>query len=299
MSLCRHVVSIVSAACAAPLLGACDSAADAPAEVEGAITNGVGNPTVTALSASQILAVGFLADSAGHPFCSGTIIRRDAVLTAQHCVDDKQPGDLRFGIGYPGSPDALLRVTKIALADWESDLALLNLATDATAVRGLQPIPVNRDSLDGPGGLVGETVEIAGYAPVDGISRRRFAPMTVTSIFSAMTLDGNHYYGACQGDSGGPVLLADGLGHPVVGGTAIGGNISCRDEVYYSRVDLHLAWLDEQLATFTVGPSTDPGTAIDPIGCGDACHGGALPDGLVYLAPFAVLALRRRGAASR
>jgi len=274
----------------------CDGAlAPEPALEAGAIINGTTAPTLVPLSAGEELAIGFLADAAGHPFCTGTVIRGDAVLTAQHCVDDKAAADLRFGIGSAASPRALLRVTRVALADWESDLALLRLGSDAGAIDGLRPIAPNRTPLDAA--LVGAELEVAGYAPVSGVWARRFATLEVTNVFDALALDGFGTQGACQGDSGGPALRLDG-GRAVVVGTAIGGDVSCRDEVYYSRIDKQLAWLDAELRAFSAAgpvPASDPG--FDPWGCGEtSCGAGLTPSAVWVLGAIAALAWRRRRA---
>lgn len=287
----------------APLTPACDGALSpdtAPAAVARPIINGTDSPTLTPLSSGEQLAIGFLADANGNPFCSGTVIRGYAVLTAQHCVDGKTASELRWGIGRPAAPKALIRVTRIALADWESDLALLQLGNDATTVGGLEPIAENRAAL-GPE-LVGEDVEIAGFAPVSDLWKLRFAVLQVTSVFDALTLDGFGRNGACHGDSGGPVLMVGGAGRAVVGGTAIGGDESCRDEVYYSRVDRHLDWLDATLATFATDGETshDPpaaGPSFDPWGCGSCSSGGVAGDALVLAGALGFLVARRRRAA--
>lgn len=281
------------------LLGACDGAVvdDAPAITAAPIINGTTSPTLVPLSSAQELAIGFLADASGNPFCTGTVIRKDAVLTAQHCVDDRAASELRFGIGTAASPRALVRVTTIALADWESDLALLRLASDATTVDGLVPIAPNRTPLDGT--LVGEELEIAGYAPISNVWSRRFATLEVTNVFDALTLDGFGTQGACQGDSGGPALRAVG-GQTVVVGTAIGGDVSCRDEVYYSRIDRQLAWLDGQLEAFAAAgpvPPTSSDTSFDPWGCNDASCGAGVTPNLFWLLGAVVVLWRRRQSA--
>ena len=49
-----------------------------------AIFYGTRDPTVVTLSQGEKLAIGYLTDSDGYPWCSGTLIDRDVVVTAQH-----------------------------------------------------------------------------------------------------------------------------------------------------------------------------------------------------------------------
>ena len=259
-----------------------------------AITNGTDAPTITPLTSGQILAIGFLRDADGQ-FCSGTVIRNDVVLTAYHCVDGRRPEDLQFGIGPAASPLALLDVKRISMADWETDTALLQLDGSATSVGGLQVIPFNRTTLDEA--LIDERVEIAGYAPIDGISLRHFAVLTVTNVFEAVALDGLGVTGACKGDSGGPFLLVDGADRVTVGGVASSGNLSCRDKVYYSRVDRLAAWVDQELAWFsknTNDGSATQGSRVSAPEPWDCAAGGATSGVPVALAIGVIAALGAR-----
>ncbi len=259
-----------------------------------AITNGTNSPTITPLASGQILAIGFLRDGDGS-FCTGTVIRHDVVLTAYHCVDGRRPEDLQFGIGPAASPLALLDVKRISMADWETDIALIQLDGSATSVSGLQLIPINRTPLDEA--LVDARVEIAGYAAINGISLRHFAVLTVTSVFEAVALDGFGVTGACKGDSGGPFLLVDDADHVTIGGTASSGNLSCRDKVYYSRVDRLAAWVDQELAWFskdTNDGSATQGSRVSAPEPWDCAAGGASSGVPVLMAVGAIVAMAAR-----
>ncbi len=247
---------------------------DGLAMVEAPIVNGTDAPVITSLTAGERLAIGFLASPSGAPFCSGTVIDDDVVMTALHCVDDKAVEDLRFGVGHPASPHDLFEVKRASLSYWEHDVALLQLDRRPTiAVAGLTALPFNREPLGS--WLIGEDVEISGYHAVSGDSHRRFAVLEVTNVMTnAITADGNGLQGACQGDSGGPFLVHDGLGQPLVGGTIIGGHNSCLQHAYLSRADRIQEWIDEELAWFASsadddagGPSAGERRFLDPWGC--------------------------------
>jgi V8-like Glu-specific endopeptidase len=260
-----------------------------------AITNGTNAPTITPLTAGQILAIGFLRDAEGQ-FCTGTVIRNEVVLTAYHCVDGRRPEDLQFGIGPAASPLALLDVKRISMADWETDIALIQLDGSATSVGGLQVIPIHRTPLDE--GLIDERVEIAGYAAINGISLRHFAVLTVTNVFESVALDGFGVTGACKGDSGGPFLLVDDTGRVTVGGGASSGNLSCRDKVYYSRVDRLAAWVDQELAWFSKDTNDGSATQGSRVSAPEPwdCAAGGAPSGIpIVMAIAAIVALGARG----
>ena len=72
---------------AAAALSACSETAQDDASsydtTEQAIYYGTRAPSVTNLSAGEEMAIGFIADSSGSPFCTATLIDRDVAIT--HC----------------------------------------------------------------------------------------------------------------------------------------------------------------------------------------------------------------------
>jgi hypothetical protein len=104
-------------------------------------------------------AVAFV-DPWGNPFCTGTLVAPDLVVTAAHCVDD-YVGSVRIGSVAANAGGALIRVTRIQkYPDWENtfDVAFVTLAEEA-------PYPPRRPAV----GCVAEdivddaTVVVAGW----------------------------------------------------------------------------------------------------------------------------------------
>ena len=80
-------------------LGACSSPSDfaklsTPEALRSAIVNGEPLPQATSLTPDQVLAIVYLADIYGDPFCSGTLIADRLIATARHCVPDARPQDV-------------------------------------------------------------------------------------------------------------------------------------------------------------------------------------------------------------
>ncbi len=139
-----------------PLLAAC---ADAPAEEasadEGALIGGKAAPAAYA-------AVGALADVDGNVFCTATLVARDYVITAQHCIEGGSegepaphvPAEVTFRLGArAGKPTRSVRLRGFVPVPefpelptsstrlYSSDVMLAQLAEPITDVA---PIPIGR-----------------------------------------------------------------------------------------------------------------------------------------------------------
>jgi uncharacterized protein (TIGR03382 family) len=274
-SRCAWSRTLLVAVMATVTLAAC-AAGDEADEVElggaeQAIYYGTRSPTVTNLSAGEVTAIGYVADASGSPFCSATLIDRDVAVTARHCVEGTIAVDrMRFGMGNPNSPNALIRVHS-APYHRSMDVALLFLQEDAVSrVPSADPLPIMRET-PSPS-LVGTRVEAAGYGQThDDSVGLYFVALDLTAVGPEyLVVNGRGRGGICFGDSGGPLFVHVGNGDPVIAGVESHGESSCVGEDFLTRLDLAQGWIDSEMAAFD--PSSPPQTGTQG---GDSC----LPDG--------------------
>src|SRR5271156_5784976 len=166
--------------------------------------------------------------------CTATVIARDLLLTAAHCV---QPGaDYKFADGEPGQRPVLKDIVRIE-RDPQFDLKRLfaHLATaDVALLKLAEPLqakipPVPLGAEEEPV-VVGDAFVVAGYGvTVRGDGRTggtvRAATLVATGqpgtlqirLFDPATKGLTAGLGACAGDSGAPVFRASGGGLIVIG----------------------------------------------------------------------------------
>ncbi len=247
----------ITAALLATCLGPGPASAT-PVETTGhAIRNGTRAPQVVPLTAGQQLAIGYLytPGNPGNPFCTGTLVAPRVVATAAHCTRGLGPEAIGFGIGVdPADPVGLFPLVQVAeFGDPDIDAALLFLEGDAVAqVPDVEPLPVNRTSLDGADGesLVGRQVEVAGFGQTgEATSGRFFASVRLVEINPEfVVVDGEGLQGLCFGDSGGPIITMNAAGAPVILGVEHGGDDSCVGRDYLTRLDPLGDWLEAAVA---------------------------------------------------
>lgn len=163
--------------------------------------------------------------------CTGTLIARDVVLTAAHCI---APGTTTKIVDYKSQPPRLLDIRRTAAHpqfDMQSllahrataDVALLQLASPLAAQfaalgGALMPVTAGMRLT-----VVGMGVAIAGDGRSGGVARA--ASLTVTGrpgtlqirLVDPSTNNTRAGLGACTGDSGAPALL-DSSGGAVIAG---------------------------------------------------------------------------------
>ena len=62
--------------------------------VEQFIVNGTRHPQIVTLTEGEMLSIGFISDEEGNNYCTGTLVSSRVVITAKHCVDNKNASDV-------------------------------------------------------------------------------------------------------------------------------------------------------------------------------------------------------------
>lgn len=312
-------LAFASVACLALGWIACSPAVEEADESAGAVVGGDLDDTNPA--------IGFLgyAGSPNVPFCTGTLIAPDVVLTAAHCVDAYESARARkapvdeyiFGVGrvdrskaypiasvkrHPAWVKALTNFECSTSCVFQHDVAYVLLAKP---VEKITPLTVQRTAHVGSCEYVatGYGISLDGYgakAPklADGdLGQRRSVGLCVqTKLVDGMIQIKSDEGAICNGDSGGPLRRR--------GGTDLVGTVSYRlareactagATAYYTPVLTNLPFIDEALAQSKYrstepkpdGGTTDAGTTDASTDSGIAIDAGPADAGAVDPDPTA------------
>jgi len=243
-------------------------------------------------------------------FCGGTIVDREWVITASHCLyfSDQdyylQPGDFRVRAGFSSlesQEGSLYTIAEIIMHpgydddNLQNDIALLRLSTplnlehpgkasvgivrQADADEGMtDPGVMGKASgwgaldTDGPSPDILQAIE----APIRDIADTSYPPGWISGN---MIMAGTDSTGVCFGDSGGPLVVPDGNGWYNLAGVSswVGGG-GCAVPGYpgvFARVSYFEDWIGEYMVV------SDPNqyTTIWHEGFEPANEDGTLPDG--------------------
>jgi secreted trypsin-like serine protease len=215
------------------------------------------------------------------PYCSGTLIRHDIVLTAAHCVtddakvpftatesmrvyfDNGKTAEVEVQAWHEGySPDDTVAS---GMTPPPNDLAILKLKQDL-------PAPMTPAVLADQPVLAGKKAILAGYGTLDnrtGMNSRslRMVDVEVTNVdTSKKRIDTNNPYinnkkGACAGDSGGSIFIdgklygALSIGTTIRGGGCGGWNSYTNIFEYIDLVDVWIGTVDAAESGFVTLPT--------------------------------------------
>ncbi len=236
-------VAVLLAATASACTNARDVSADVVASAASPLVNAtpdVADPFVVAL----------LQD--GFPYCTGTLVTADVVVTAAHCIDFAHPDAVFVGShvgqdGYTIAVESDRRHPQYQQRTLEHDIAVLKLATSCSVT----PAPILTRPLDDS--FLGAHVRLVGFgktAPIGSAAEageptnraKREGTATLDAIDDTTFETRPSPSQPCSRDSGGPALVTvDGVEY--LAGTVSYGDFGCAQYTRFSRIDRYRDFL--------------------------------------------------------
>ncbi len=236
------------------------------------------------------------------PFCTGTLIAEDVVLTAGHCVESwggsvLSPSQVAIYVGENPFSDLSSHTYTVSEIEQHADYNSMALTDDIalirldSAVTEATPVPHLPSSLGLGSSDVGGTLNFAGFGSTEsgGYGKLLQVDQQLDAVYSETIYYTQASGGPCSGDSGGPAYYEVG-GTWYVAGVTSYGDWACKTYGVSTKVDAYTTWIDA-----FVGSSSTGGGGTTTTGCSgfDDTYAGTLtgsgdyaiePDGNYYFA---------------
>jgi len=215
--------------------------------------------------------VGLVSTRGGRPFCGGTLISSDTVLTAAHCKTDVRSFNVVVGDHDVSVADGEQRISP---SQWishpnyrgnDNDFAIIKLSSPVTISDTVLPacLPTSNKNYDG----VVATVTGWGTLTSGGSQPNILQEVDVNTmtngqchntLYSASDISNNMMCASgpgkdsCQGDSGGPLVTRDGNAYSLIGVVSWGyGCAQSNAPGVYARVTSQLGWINGHVSGTT------------------------------------------------
>jgi len=206
----------------------------------------------------------------GEHNCGASLIDKQWLVTAAHCVEGQQPSGFQYRINTPdrtnggeiGTPDKFVVNPKYDPQNTgDYDIALVHLA---------KPVQAEPIKISGTSPKPGTDVREIGWGLTCGTRGCGEPPQKLQEL-DTKTVDGaqctsqespfddqrelcmdNHggQASACYGDSGGPAVVKEGNGFALVGATSRGQTANCPDKPgIYTNVVAHTDWIKQTIGS--------------------------------------------------
>jgi secreted trypsin-like serine protease len=188
--------------------------------------------------------------------CSGTLIARDTILTAAHCIkSSKQLVFLRNSDGSRVTIEVKASAKHPSYRPFTPQNKKLALDLAVVVLKQAVPAPFAPIALSG-GAAAGASITIAGWGRETQDKGANFGVLQSTSIEAVREMTPNHLAlvdpstkmervgrGACSGDSGGPAIYNGGIAGVLSMATGAGER-GCGGLTLIVTVDNHIGWIN-------------------------------------------------------